>query len=314
LARTTLGTSKPDSPRPQEGDAIGVAATGHVMGIRKRRDESVLPPGTFYGRTISQTVSDAVLSEVVHDLGRTVASHRHAASYFSLLLEGSYRETAHELTVAYEPFTLVYHAARTEHTDTIGPNGCRLFFVELLPRWNDVMALLGPQPEHLVELNGGEPAWLALRLYQDVISGALDPLTVEALLYELCDYAVSSHMRDTTEPPWLVVVDRVVQSQFIDGLNLGDIASEAAVSPSQLCRAFRRFRGKSIGDYILGLRIQRVCRRLAETSMPLRDVAAEAGFADQSHMTNAFRRAIGSSPGSYRRKVLHAAERTPATT
>ena len=273
------------------------------MGRRDGEDESVLQPGTFYGRTISHRVSDAVLSEVVHDVGRTVAPHRHAASYFSLLLEGSYRETAHGRTIAYEPFTLVYHAARTEHTDTIGPNGYRLFFVELLPRWDDVMALLGPQPEHLVELSGGEPSWIAVRMYQEVISGALDPLTVEALLYELCEYAVSAHARDAMEPPWLAVVDRVVQSQFAEELNLDRIAAEAAVSPSQLCRAFRRFRGKSIGDCILGLRIQAVCRRLAETSMPLREVAAEVGFTDQSHMTNVFRRAIGSSPGAYRRTM-----------
>jgi len=40
---------------------------------------------------------------------------RHEASYFSLLLDGSYSEGASDFAVRYEPYTVVFHDALTEH-------------------------------------------------------------------------------------------------------------------------------------------------------------------------------------------------------
>jgi AraC-like DNA-binding protein len=51
------------------------------------------------------------------------------------------------------------------------------------------------------------------------------------------------------------------------------------------------------------LRLQAVCRKLADASVSLSDVASEAGFADQSHMNRTFKRMIGESPGAYRRRL-----------
>jgi len=42
--------------------------------------------------------------------------------------------------VRYEPYTVVFHDAFTEHWDTIEAGGCRMFFVELLAPWADVVA------------------------------------------------------------------------------------------------------------------------------------------------------------------------------
>jgi AraC-like DNA-binding protein len=78
------------------------------------------------------------------------------------------------------------------------------------------------------------------------------------------------------------------------------IAHEMSVNPSHLCRTFRRFRRRTIGDYVMGLRVQFVCRKLTETGDALTDIAEEAGFTDQSHMTRVFKRITGDTPGSYR--------------
>ena len=42
-------------------------------------------------------------------------------------------------------------------------------------------------------------------------------------------------------------------------------------------------------------------RQLIDGGHPLVDAAAVAGFCDQSHLTNRFRRAYGITPGEYRR-------------
>jgi AraC family transcriptional regulator len=265
---------------------------------------TVLKPGIFDGETVSIRVADAVITEVRHRVGRSVPAHTHEASYFSILLEGTYSETWHETTIVYEPFTCVFHAAFTEHNDTIGPNGCRMFFVELLPSWVEVIDALGSQPEHLLKMHGGDAVWLALRLYHEFLTrDAAAALTAESLLFELCTHVARESHDDDREPAWLSAVDVALQSSFREGVEIRDLASTVNVHPSHLCRAFRRFRGQTIGDHVIGLRLQAVCRRLLDTSASLSEVALEAGFTDQSHMNRTFKRLIGESPGAYRRRL-----------
>jgi len=263
-----------------------------------------LKAGAFFGQTVSARLAGAVLSEVRHDLGRTVPPHTHEYAYFSLLVEGSYHETSGGSTIAYDPFTVVFHAPLMEHTDTIGRAGGRFFMVELLPRWTETIASDGSLPEHFVELSGGDPAWLMSRLYQEFLTrGATTELSIESLLYELCAFVLKMPAIPRQEPAWMADVDRRIQRNFSEAISLQELAQHAGVHPSHLCRAFHRFRGRSIGDYVVGLRMQLACRRIVETEWPLADIAAEAGFADESHMSKIFKRLVGQAPGAYRRHI-----------
>jgi AraC family transcriptional regulator len=49
--------------------------------------------------------------------------------------------------------------------------------------------------------------------------------------------------------------------------------------------------------------VARAARELAETDAPLAEIALAAGFADQSHFSNVFRRETGLSPSAFRRAV-----------
>jgi AraC family transcriptional regulator len=263
-----------------------------------------LAPGRFYGDTLAFPIADAVLSEVRHERGGTVPYHTHEAAFCSLLLDGSYHETAANKTIEYEPFTVVFHAPMMEHTDTIGPAGGRFFMVELLRPWIHVIESLANVPTHLFELHGEEAAWLMLRLYHEFLSRAIaSTLTVESLLFELCTHIATYGNEDREEPGWLGEVDVLVQERFSQHLSLRAIASEIGVHPSHLARAFRRFRGRTIGDCAVGLRTQLACRRLTESDWSLAQIANEAGFSDQSHMTRVFKGLTGVAPGAYRRRA-----------
>lgn len=264
----------------------------------------VFTPGTFTGHTVSWEISNALLSEVRHDRAKSVPTHLHEAPYFSVLFEGSYLENAPDFSIVYEPYTLVFHASGTEHADTIGPHGSRMFFVELLAPWNAILEQLGRPPNHLFELHGGDPIWLVLRLYREFQFRDADAaVTVESLLLELCSYAAQAGDEESREPAWIASVEQELQSCFQAHPVIAQLASGAGVHPAHLCKSFRRFRGRSLGDYIRGLRVQFVCRRLAESEDSLGDIAAEAGFTDQSHMTRTFKRLTGYSPGAYRQQM-----------
>ena len=237
-----------------------------------------------------------------HTVAKTVPIHRHESAYFSLLLEGSYAERGDGFDLIYEPYTLVFHDAGTTHEDGMEAPS-RFFAVELLERWNDVIAELGGARAHVFELAGGDPAWLVLRLYREFRArDAAAESAVEDLIYQLCTHVVHRSDEDAEEPAWLQAVDATVRDGFRDPVDLRSIAVSAGVHPAHLCRAFRRFRGRTISDAVLGMRVQHLCRRLIECDDPLSALAQETGFTDQSHMTRVFKRVTGRSPGAHRRQ------------
>jgi len=79
------------------------------------------------------------------------------------------------------------------------------------------------------------------------------------------------------------------------------LARQIGFSPYHFARLFRQTTGESPHQFVLRQRIERAQRLLAEGGMPLAHVAVESGFADQSHLTRAFKRQLGLTPRAYRR-------------
>jgi AraC-like DNA-binding protein len=84
-------------------------------------------------------------------------------------------------------------------------------------------------------------------------------------------------------------------------VSIKDLAKECEISPSHFCRAFSTSTGLSPRQWLLATRVERARDLLTETKMPLAEVAIACGFFDQSHLTKIFSRAIGSTPGAWRR-------------
>jgi AraC-like DNA-binding protein len=82
-------------------------------------------------------------------------------------------------------------------------------------------------------------------------------------------------------------------------ITLSELAQLAGMSRYQLLRAFAREFGTTPYAYVIQCRV-RLCRRLLADGAMLADAAQLAGFADQSHMTRAFVRQYGVSPGLYK--------------
>jgi len=92
-------------------------------------------------------------------------------------------------------------------------------------------------------------------------------------------------------------------------LTLSELATLAGVSRYQIVRAFARELGTTPYAYVLQCRV-RLARRLLVKGETLAAAAQLAGFADQSHMTRAFVRQLGISPGRYLAAgAAHAASR-----
>ncbi len=91
-----------------------------------------------------------------------------------------------------------------------------------------------------------------------------------------------------------------VQAHLDQDLSLEALAQQAGFSPYHFARLFRHTTGESPHQFVLRQRIERAQRLLDARDLSLVHVARVCGFANQSHLTQAFKRHLGLTPRAYR--------------
>lgn len=89
-------------------------------------------------------------------------------------------------------------------------------------------------------------------------------------------------------------------------LTAAGVAATIGLSKSHFSRAFKRTLGASPMAYVAARRIDRAKHMMLASGESLADLALDCGFADQSHLNRQFRRAMGVSPGQWRRSSVNA--------
>ena len=80
------------------------------------------------------------------------------------------------------------------------------------------------------------------------------------------------------------------------------MAQVACMSVSSLHRVFREELDTTPQAWLNAMRLRFVCRQLVESSLPIAQLATQAGYADQSALTHAMRRAMDITPLAYRKQ------------
>ena len=130
-----------------------------------------------------------------------------------------------------------------------------------------------------------------------------DALAVEERLALLLHHAPSTLGRTAPRPARADCGRALAQArerlaQALVPPSLAEMAREAAMSRTQFLRAFAAAFGLPPHAWAQQQRLARAEALLARGAV-LADAAAASGFADQSHMTRAFRRFRGYTPGQY---------------
>jgi AraC family transcriptional regulator len=234
-----------------------------------------------------------------------LAMHVHERPTITILLHGAFVETLRRRVIeARAASSVLFRPAGEPHADRFGTEGAVNLVIEIEPskaeslrgysaRLDEVACLRGPGFDALTQRMRGE-----LRA-----SDGLAPLALEGLALELIAAATRDPRRSRTAlPPWLKRVRELLDARFNDSaLRMSDLALEANVHPVHLARVFRRCLGLSPTDYLRRLRVEWAARQITSSHRTLAEIADEAGFFDQSHLTRAFRRTFGVTPGQFRR-------------
>ncbi len=267
---------------------------------------TVLRGGEFYSPVEARLrTDDVLLSTLRQPCWRKVPRHQHELAYVMVVLQGDYLEGDQGKLEELRPFTASFNAPGVQHSSVIGPAGVSFFTIELRDGLLKQMDL--SLPRRAFDGGAGAMLWPALRLYSAFRIQTVDALILESHVLELLGAIAGPAAVEKSAPPWLGRVKERMREEFRDNLRMRDLAGDAGVHPVHLARVFRAQERRTPGDYLQQLRVRAACHLLRDQEYPLAIIAAECGFADQSHFTRVFRKFTETTPAQFRRALAQQA-------
>ena len=106
----------------------------------------------------------------------------------------------------------------------------------------------------------------------------------------------------TAEDPNAAKALDLIRQHLASPYGAPQIAAELGFSRVKVDRLFASTVGRSVGEEILRQRINKARRILADTDWPLEAIAAETGFCHASYFVKVFKKAMGVTPHSWRKR------------
>jgi AraC family transcriptional regulator len=94
-----------------------------------------------------------------------------------------------------------------------------------------------------------------------------------------------------------------IREHISQDLSLQELATVAGLSSSHFKVQFRESTGMPVHQYVIAARVEHALNLLVRTSVPVADVALQAGFSNQSHLSRHLRRLHGVTPAALRREA-----------
>lgn len=152
-------------------------------------------------------------------------------------------------------------------------------------------------------------------LAQEVQEGVGDPLVLDSLAMALVAKVLGAGRtqapaRGGLTATQLARVDALMRAEMHRRLPVAEMADMLGLSESWFAHAYRQSRGVGPHRALQTLRVETAQRLLREGDDSIAGIGARVGFADQAHLTRAFRAVTGQPPGAWRRTALLAQDRT----
>ena len=243
--------------------------------------------------------------------GAVLEPHVHDRPTFAVILSGGFdlafsNPAIRRSRLSCPLGTILAQPAGEKHTNYISGDGARGVVLQpnlaadALPR--RCASLL----DRIIAFRDGPIARAAWSIAREMaVPDGVTPLVIESLVLEMLARAARLDERHELDrdrtPDWLVRAVEFAHDRFRTTVRISDVANAAGVHPAHLAAVFRKVHRVPLGTYLRRLRVDWAAEQLLRTDAPVAAIAAEAGFADQSHLTRAFKRVTGSTPAEYRK-------------
>jgi len=218
-----------------------------------------------------------------------------------VVLRGSLEERVGPVVERAGPLCVVVKPAGVEHADRFGPDGATTAQVTLSKVAEDMAAESGHWPGRWRWIGAGPSGRSLLRMLaprrpDDPQGAGFD----DGLTELLATLGEEPAVRRARPPAWLI---RAREALTEESLPIAVVAARERTHPVVLARLFRRCFGMPPTAWRRRARIQRTAMLLADTRRSLAEIALDAGYSDQAHMTRDLRAVLGATPSLVRRIV-----------
>ena len=94
-----------------------------------------------------------------------------------------------------------------------------------------------------------------------------------------------------------------IDFHYMEPLNLESLAARFSVNKNYLSARFHREAGMTVTDYINQIRVNRASALLRHSSLSIREIAEQCGFADGNYFTRIYKKVQGFTPNDYRKSA-----------
>lgn len=102
---------------------------------------------------------------------------------------------------------------------------------------------------------------------------------------------------------YTALVKQHIQDNYMNEIQLADIALVAQISPGYLSARFKQDTGVSFTTYLISFRIDKAKELLTTTSMNCRSVAEAVGYYDYAQFSKIFKKYVGQSPMDFQSRA-----------
>ncbi len=156
--------------------------------------------------------------------------------------------------------------------------------------------------------NGADPE-RTLQLNHEYLKKLMQFTSIDSLCFWLSD-ALNSLMHELfsfADAKHANLLHRCVQyisEYYSEPITLTQMAEEVYLTPSYLCRVFKKETGLTFNEYLNRVRINKAKELLRNRDLRLTDISLMVGYEDQSYFTKVFKRLTGTLPRAYRESLL----------
>ena len=258
-----------------------------------------------YGTSRFQTVAAGpfLVTDAWFAAGDVLPPHHHDRTVVGITLSGEWDSVVGRRRLVNRAGAVHTEPAGDTHSNRFGVRGAHVLIVQPDPAERELLAPCARLLGEVQQFRSDKAQLLAGRVIRELTSpDDVSPMAIQASCLEFlaCTARHGDRARRRAHP-WLGRVVDFLGAEFRQAPPLAEIARVAGVHPSHLIREFKRAYGETPASRIRRLRVEWAAPRVSGTNDPLTQIAAAAGFADQSHFTRQFRRYFGMSPDAYRR-------------
>jgi LacI family transcriptional regulator len=165
-----------------------------------------------------------------------------------------------------------------------------------------ILCNLATPPLTSIDVNAPRVGYEAAALLDRLMAGKPPPR--QGIFLDLCRL-VTRQSTDVLaiDAPELALAVRFIRDHACAGINVADVLEHVPLSRSVLERQFRQVLGRTPKAEILRVQLDRCRQLLAETDLPLAQVAAKTGFRTEKYFGDIFYRKVGERAGAYRRRA-----------